>query len=181
MYKLKFYGLGGQGVVTAGKLLCHALCMYENKFAKTIPAYGHERRGAPVFTDLMVDDHKVLLNSFVYDPDIVIVFTADIEKRGIDITKGIKDSTILVINADNPNEKYKNTFKSVFYVDGTKISIKNTGVDIPNIAMLAGLAKAGVVKIQSLENTVGDYFGGKNNEIYKNIIGEAYETTTKKM
>ena len=51
MIRLKFYGLGGQGVVTAAKVLSEAVSIYEGKYAVTIPAYGHERRGAPVYTD----------------------------------------------------------------------------------------------------------------------------------
>ena len=51
MIRLKFYGLGGQGVVTAAKVLSAAVSIYEGKYAVTIPAYGHERRGAPVDTD----------------------------------------------------------------------------------------------------------------------------------
>ncbi|NJD01076.1 MAG: pyruvate ferredoxin oxidoreductase, partial [Ruminiclostridium sp.] len=63
MIKVKFYGIGGQGVVTAAKLLCHSVCMYEDRHAKTIPSYGHERRGAPVFSDVIIDDKNVLLSS----------------------------------------------------------------------------------------------------------------------
>ncbi len=45
MKRLKFYGLGGQGVVTAGKVLSSAVSLHEDKYAITVPAYGHERRG----------------------------------------------------------------------------------------------------------------------------------------
>ena len=41
MIRLKFYGLGGQGVVTAAKVLSAAVPIYEGKYAVTIPAYGH--------------------------------------------------------------------------------------------------------------------------------------------
>ena len=51
MKRLKFYGLGGQGVVTAGKVLSSAVSLHEDKYAITVPAYGHERRGAPVFCE----------------------------------------------------------------------------------------------------------------------------------
>ena len=65
MKRLKFYGLGGQGVVTAGKVLSSAVSLHEAKYAITVPAYGHERRGAPVFTDVVMDDKPVLVNCFV--------------------------------------------------------------------------------------------------------------------
>ena len=50
MIKLKFFGLGGQGIVTAAKTLSEAVSIYEEEYAITVPAYGHERRGAPVNT-----------------------------------------------------------------------------------------------------------------------------------
>lgn len=61
MKRLKFYGLGGQGVVTAGKVLSSAVSLHEDKYAITVPAYGHERRGAPVFTDVIVIGNPPLL------------------------------------------------------------------------------------------------------------------------
>ncbi len=56
MIKLKFYGLGGQGVVTAAKMFSEAVSLYEDKYAITVPAYGHERRGAPVNTSIIMDE-----------------------------------------------------------------------------------------------------------------------------
>ena len=53
MIKLKFFGLGGQGIVTAAKTLSEAVSIYEEEYAITVPAYGHERRGAPVNTSIM--------------------------------------------------------------------------------------------------------------------------------
>jgi pyruvate ferredoxin oxidoreductase gamma subunit len=41
MIRLKMYGLGGQGVVTAAKILVQAVAIQEGRFAKSLPAYGH--------------------------------------------------------------------------------------------------------------------------------------------
>ena len=62
MIKLKFFGLGGQGVVTAAKMFSEAYSLYEGNFAITIPAYGHERSGAPVNTSIIADDKPVMQN-----------------------------------------------------------------------------------------------------------------------
>lgn len=175
MYKIKFYGLGGQGVVTAGKILCYALCMYESKYAKTIPAYGHERRGAPVFSDLIIDDKQVLLNSFVYKPDILVVFAPQIEKMGIDIKKIACKDTILAINSEQPFIEHVSYFKDIYYVNATQIAKENTNKDIPNIGMLSALSKIGIIKPESLLSTLVDFFGEKEN--YNCIVREAYEKT----
>ena len=81
MIKLKFFGLGGQGIVTAAKTLSEAVSIYEEEYAITVPAYGHERRGAPVNTRIMIDSKPVLLNCFVYEPEIVLVSDASFLTR----------------------------------------------------------------------------------------------------
>ena len=89
MIQLKFYGIGGQGVVTAAKLLSKAVSLYEDEYAITVPSYGHERRGAPVNTSIIVDREPVLLNSFVYEPDIVVVFDPELIHKKVNVAEGI--------------------------------------------------------------------------------------------
>lgn len=101
MIKLKFYGLGGQGVVTAATIFSEAVSLYEDKYAITVPAYGHERRGAPVSTSLVMDEKPVLVNSFVYEPDIVLVLDPTVNEKGVDVSGGIHDESILVLNSED--------------------------------------------------------------------------------
>ncbi|MBP1919442.1 2-oxoacid:acceptor oxidoreductase family protein [Youngiibacter multivorans] len=164
MLKFKFYGLGGQGIVTAGKVFSEATALLENKYAITVPAYGHERRGAPVNTSIITDDKPVLINSFVYNPDIVLVMDHTVSDKGINIAEGISKDSILVLNTDDENvlKDYKKyNFKEIYYVDGTKIAIEKIGVGIPNGSMLGALAATGVVKIESIEKAIINSFGEK--------------------
>ena len=48
MWEFKFYSRGGQGAVTAAKILINA-AIIEGKFGQAIPSYGQERKGAPVY------------------------------------------------------------------------------------------------------------------------------------
>lgn len=41
MLRIKFYGIGGQGAVTAAKILSQAVSIYQDEYAITVPAYGH--------------------------------------------------------------------------------------------------------------------------------------------
>jgi 2-oxoacid:acceptor oxidoreductase gamma subunit (pyruvate/2-ketoisovalerate family) len=180
--KLKFYGLGGQGIVTAGKMLSEAVSLYEGKYAITVPAYGAERRGAPVNTSIIVDEEPVLVNSFVYTPDIVLVADPSIIDKGVDISQGINEESILVLNTEDEKvlERYKKyNFKELYYVDGTKIALENIGRAIPNGSMLGALSATGLVKIESVEEAVKDTFGGKAGEKNARAAREAYEKTKK--
>jgi 2-oxoacid:acceptor oxidoreductase gamma subunit (pyruvate/2-ketoisovalerate family) len=183
LYKIKLYGLGGQGVVTAANILSHAVSIKENKYAKTVPAYGHERRGAPVFSDVMVDDEPILLNSFVYEPDIVVVFDASVMDKGIDIGKGIHEKSCLVINTDQENVlsrvKERYSFAEVYYVNATKIAVEHIGRNIPNGPMLGAAAKTGIVRIESVKKSLSEFFARKGGD--KNVAAaeEAFKRTGK--
>lgn len=183
MKRLKFFGLGGQGVVTAAKIFSTAVSLYEDMHAITIPAYGHERRGAPVFTDVIMDDDPILVNSFVYVPDIVVVLDETIIDKHIDVSKGKHDDTILVLNSDKPAtlERYKSMFdfKEIFYVDATHIAIEAIGKGIPNGSMLGALAATGVVRIQSIEKAIKDSFDAKAGEMNASAARKAYQKVKK--
>lgn len=182
MVKLKFYGLGGQGVVTAAKMLSSAVSLYEGNYAITVPAYGHERRGAPVNTSIIVDEDVVLLNSFVYDPDIVLVMDHTIIDKNVDITEGIHKNSILILNSEDDEviNHYKTYgFKEVYYVDGTQVALQNIGFGIPNGSMLGALAATPLVGIESVEKAIKDTFKGKAGDSNAKAARTAYDRTKK--
>jgi pyruvate ferredoxin oxidoreductase gamma subunit len=47
LIEIRWHGRGGQGAVTSAELLAKA-AIDEGKFAQAFPAFGPERRGAPV-------------------------------------------------------------------------------------------------------------------------------------
>ena len=182
MIKLKFYGLGGQGVVTAGKIFSEARSLFEDKYAITVPAYGHERRGAPVNTSIITDDKPVLINSFVYHPDVILLMDCTVVDKGINIAEGINKNSILVLNTEDEkvlNDFKKYNFKEIYYVDGTQIAFENIGLKIPNVSMLGALASAGIVKIESIEKAIMSSFGEKVGVKNAKAAREAYSRTKK--
>lgn len=180
MEKIKFYGIGGQGAVTAAKVLSEAASLYEDKYAITVPAYGHERRGAPVYAHIIIDDKPVLLNCYVYKPDIILIMDELLVEKNVDVGEGCSENTVCVINTANPSMalRYKETygFGNVYYCDGTGVAEDILGMNIPNSAMLGALAKTGVVSIEAVEAAVRDSFGkvGKKNA---EAARAAYERT----
>ncbi|WP_024832499.1 2-oxoacid:acceptor oxidoreductase family protein [Ruminiclostridium josui] len=177
MKKIKIYGIGGQGVVTASKLICSLACIYENKYAKIIPAYGHERRGAPVSSDVYIDEKPILLNTFIYEPDIVMLFDPFIKNNGIDISKGIHQDTILIVNSSESTIFTKYSFKNIYYVDASQLSMDRLQQDRANIPMLGALAQAGAVGLESLVECIKDIFDRNIGKVYEGLIREAYEKT----
>lgn len=182
MINVKFYGTGGQGVVTAGKVLSQAVSLFEDKYAITVPAYGHERRGAPVNTSIIIDDEPVLVNSFVYHPDYVMVLDPGVLIHKVDVGAGIHKDSVLVLNAsaDSIIDKFRGFgFKSIYSADGTGIAMEHIGLPIPNGSMLGALAATGLVGIDSIKQAINHFFGAKAGEKNGKAAGKAYDEIRK--
>ncbi|MGE5577802.1 MAG: 2-oxoacid:acceptor oxidoreductase family protein [Syntrophothermus sp.] len=162
MQQVKTYGLGGQGVVTASKILATAISIHEGRFATAIPAYGHERRGAPVFADLMADDAPILVRSFVYEPDYVMVFDLSVIDKGVDVTRGARPDTVFVVNSPEAPGVLKG--RQVIYADARKVALEAIGRDVPNSAMLGLFAATKVVSIDSISKAIQEAFGAKGGD-----------------
>lgn len=180
MQKIKFYGIGGQGAVTAAKILSIAVSVYQNEYAITVPAYGHERRGAPVYAHIILDDKPVLLNCYVYEPDIIAVYDDKIIDMGVNVGEGCTKDTIMVINTASQEtvDRYREAygFQKIYACDATDAALKNIGLSIPNSAMLGALAKTGIVTIDNVVKAVTESFG-KVGEKNGNAAKYAYEHT----
>ena len=159
MKQIKMFGLGGQGVVTAAKLFCEAVAIHEHAHAQAIPAYGHERRGAPVYADAMISPEPIKLKGFVYAPDHVVIFDVAVMEKGIDVMAGTTDQTIFIVNASELVADYPFHDHKAYWVDAQAIALDALGVDIPNTAMLGALAGAGLVGINAVKAAIADKFG----------------------
>ena len=159
--QIKVYGLGGQGVVTAAKVFAKAVALGENKNALSVPAYGHERRGAPVYSDLIISDEPILMRTFVYDPDVVVVFDLSVIDKGVDIMAGCGPDTLFVVNtpevaADAPFRNHPTK-----HVDARSISLEELKLDIPNTTMLGAMAGAGLCGLKAVTDAIESTFGAR--------------------
>lgn len=106
MIEIRWHGRGGQGAVTSVELLALA-AIEEGKFAQGFPAFGPERRGAPVLAFNRVNDKQIKVRSGIYNPDIVIVLDSSLVKL-VNVTEGLKpDGTLIVNTTHSPREKSK--------------------------------------------------------------------------
>ena len=175
MLQIKLYGLGGQGVVTAAKVLAVAAGMYEGRYARSIPAYGHERRGAPVFADLFLAGEPVRVQSFVWRPDYVLVFDPSVKDKGVDYTAGATAATRYIVNGAVPPGDPPPAGRT-FYVDARGIALAVMGRDIPNGAMLGALAATGVVGLAAVEAALLATFAGGAGDLNALCARRAYES-----
>lgn len=178
MQKIKIYGLGGQGVVTLGKIICNAIGVYDGKYAKTMPEYGHERRGGTVFTDVIIAEEPILMNCFIYKPDIVMVLDPYVHGNGFDVTAGIHKNTILLINDDYAAFPFVKEFKECWYVNVSEISLNILHRDFPNIGMLGLFLRLHLVDEKMLEFSMAEFFG-ESSKRYIEVMKESYHEARK--
>lgn len=98
MRELRIHGRGGQGAVIASKLLATAFFL-EGRSVQSFPAFGVERRGAPVAAFLRVSDGAILLRCEVTEPDDLIVLDPTLI-AAIDVTAGLKPGGGILINSE---------------------------------------------------------------------------------
>jgi 2-oxoacid:acceptor oxidoreductase gamma subunit (pyruvate/2-ketoisovalerate family) len=102
--ELRIHGRGGQGAVIASKLLATAFFL-EGRSVQSFPAFGVERRGAPVAAFLRVSDGPILLRCEVTEPDDLIVLDPTLI-GAVDVTAGLKAGGGILINAERGPDAY---------------------------------------------------------------------------
>ncbi len=96
MIEVRIHGRGGQGAVTAVTLLAKAAGV-EDKYSQAFPAFGPERRGAPVKAFCRISENPITTREQVYNPDYIIVLDPSLLFLP-EIVEGIKPSSVVIIN-----------------------------------------------------------------------------------
>jgi len=182
MIEIRFHGRGGQGAVIASKLLACAL-FKEGKWVQSFPAFGVERRGAPVMAFLRLDDSKIFIRNNVYTPDHLVVLDPTLIDA-IDVTSGLKKDGWIVINTDQKPEFFKSLDQyRVATVDANLIAGKHRlgsrASPIVNTAILGAFAKVTeLVGIDSVMDSIREEVPLKPDD---NAVAakEAYESVLK--
>jgi len=173
--EIRFHGRGGQGAVTAAELLAVA-AFADGKYSQAFPAFGVERRGAPVLAFTRMDDKKIRLRSQVYEPDYVIV-QDDTLIGTVDVVQGVKPDGTVLVNTDKPaGQLGLKTGAKVRTIDATKIALEELGRPIMNTTLLGAFAGATrEIRIESIEKSVGRRFSGDLGAKNIKAVRRAYE------
>jgi 2-oxoacid:acceptor oxidoreductase gamma subunit (pyruvate/2-ketoisovalerate family) len=145
MIEIRFHGRGGQGGVIASKVLAVAM-FSEGQYVQSFPAFGVERRGAPVQAFLRADDKYIDLRCEVYHPDHIIVLDPSL-LDAIDATAGMKEGGTILLNSDHSPDYYAERFAGfkVATIDASAIAVKHRlgsrQHPIVNTAILGAFAK----------------------------------------
>jgi 2-oxoacid:acceptor oxidoreductase gamma subunit (pyruvate/2-ketoisovalerate family) len=101
LYEIRWHGRGGQGAVTAAKILADAAFRAGFAGVSSAPSFGSERRGAPVTASTRLAAAPVRLHSQVTEPHIVVVLDDTLLASGAP-TAGLAPDGLLIVNTTRP-------------------------------------------------------------------------------
>lgn len=178
MLEIRFHGRGGQGTVVISKILADAIAK-EGSYVQAYPEFGVERRGAPVYAFIRIDDKPIYDKSRIYNPDHVVVVDPTLVEA-IDVTEGLKDGGFIIINSEKKPEDFKFAKKyRVATINATEIAVKHKlgtlTTPIANTAMAGAVIKIlNLTKLESLLEAIGEGVPIKQ-EANMEAAKEAYE------
>ena len=176
--QIRWHGRGGQGAITAAKIVGEAAFRSGYGGAVMAPTFGTERRGAPVTTSLKISREKIYDLSPIAAPDIVVVLDYMILHE-VDVTAGLKPGGWIVINSPRPVTDHLFPGYRVAVANATALGIEaGLAKGIVNSGIIGALGRAsGLVDIDLLAEAIADEFAGRRPEANARAARLVYAAT----
>jgi 2-oxoacid:acceptor oxidoreductase gamma subunit (pyruvate/2-ketoisovalerate family) len=164
--ELRIHGRGGQGAVIASKVLASAL-FREGRSVQSFPAFGVERRGAPVTAFLRYSQGPILLRCEITSPHDLIILDPTLIKA-IDVTQGLRPGGTILVNSDREPDAYAALARQfrVSLVDASSIArrhgLGSKTQPIVNTAILGAFAAdSGIVGLDAICEAIAEAIPGR--------------------
>ena len=162
-WQVIFSGVGGQGLMLAGKLLGTAATSYEGKNAVMTSAYGVETRGTFAKSDVIVSEGEIDYPE-VRKADVVIALAAVAYKK---YAYTLEEGATLLY--DDIIEPLPSKARQIA-LPITEIAKQAGNSSMVNIVALGALIKlTGIVAGQSVESAIRQEFQGKEKVAQQNL------------
>ncbi len=165
-------------MVTSNQMLGKA-ALAEGNYIQAFPEFGPERTGAPVRAFLRISREPIQIYAQVYHPDVVICIDPTLLEV-VNPTEGLRPDGTLVLNTTMSPAEIRERFDfrdgQVVTVDASTIALEVMGRPFYNMPTLAAAVKAtGVVKLDTVIQTVLERYPGKVGELNKKAMERAAE------
>ncbi|MEN6475754.1 MAG: 2-oxoacid:acceptor oxidoreductase family protein [Syntrophaceae bacterium] len=135
---IRWHGRGGQGAITAAKIVATAAFSSGYSGVVMAPTFGTERRGAPVMTSLKIARHKIYDLSPIEIPDIVVILDHLLLKEA-DVTNGLVLGGLIVLNTPKP--------QSVYHFDGMRLATADVTAISVEAGLRHGMVNSGIIGV----------------------------------
>ncbi len=172
-YEIIWHGRGGQGAVTAAKILTEAAFYEGFKGVSAKPAYFSERRGAPVAVHTRISRNPVRSYSNVTHPDIAVVLDDKLLSM-VNVTSGLKEGGLLIVNSTKaPQDLGLDGRFSIAVTDAFRSSeaaglIVQGNVLISTSILGSFIAASNMITLKSLEQALKNKFTGMS--LQRNVM-----------
>ncbi|MBI1285221.1 MAG: pyruvate oxidoreductase subunit gamma [Thiobacillus sp.] len=160
MIEVRIHGRGGQGNVVAAYLLATA-AIDEGHFGQAFPAFGAERRGAPVVSFVRIAERALRRRNQVLQPDFLIV-----QDRALLKVPGVLDGLrpgggILVNTSLDAATIGEQVGSAVVTLPATQLAKTHLGRPVPNTALLSAfLTLTQILPMDALTKALEQKFRG---------------------
>lgn len=175
MKEIRIHGRGGQGSVLAAELMVVA-AFEDGKYGQAFPAFGGERRGAPVQAFVRLDARPVRVRYRVSQPDYVIILDRTLPNM-VDVLSGLKPGGLALIDsAQSPDALLWSIGAPVYAVPATGIALEVFGRPLVNPVMLGAWAAAtGEVSLGAIQRAYRHRFSGSLGQDNSRAVQMGYE------
>jgi pyruvate ferredoxin oxidoreductase gamma subunit len=143
--EVRWHGRGGQGVVTASRILASA-ALKGGYYLQSLPDFGAERSGAPIAAYTRISETPPIDRGPVYEPDTVIVLDSSLIGQ-IDVQEGLTPNGTLIVNTANPKSNSIKRLRlepgqELWTVDASEIAMSLLRRNLPNTPILGAFVKS---------------------------------------
>jgi pyruvate ferredoxin oxidoreductase gamma subunit len=175
LIEIRIHGRGGQGNVVAAYLLATA-AFEEGRYAQAFPAFGAERRGAPVTAFVRIADRPIRRRCQVREPAFLIV-QDDTLLHLPDITAGLREGGAVLVNSNHSGAVLAGQLGcETVALPASALAQEMLGRPVPNTALLSAfLELTGLLPRAALVKALGQRFRGaildKNRALVERAAG----------
>ena len=180
-YEIVWYGRGGQGAVTAAKIVAKAAYLKGYQGVTATPSFGAERRGVPVSASTRISPQPIRVISQVEKPDAVVVL--DHTMLSQEITAGLERGGWLIVNTrQDPKGLGVRDDINIASVDATgvcqELGLVVAGLTVVNTAMLGAFIRATeMIDMATIEKVIGARFNKNVVAVNLAAIKQTYVMT----
>ncbi len=180
--EIVWHGRGGQGAVTAAKILTEAAYYQGYKGVSAKPTYFSERRGAPVSVHARVSRDPVRTFSNVLVPDIAVVLDDNL-LRMVNVTDNLKEGGLLIVNTSQDPQELGLEGRFTIAVSDAFRSSEAAGLIVEGNVLISTsilgpfAASSDLVSLENIRKAVQKKFRGSALERNLKALELAYEAT----
>lgn len=173
MIEVRIHGRGGQGNVVAAYLLATA-AFEEGRYGQAFPAFGAERRGAPVTAFVRIADAPIRRRCEVLRPAFLIIQDEALLKVP-GVLDGLQTGGGILVNSSSTAEALSAEHgRDMLSLPAAALAQEVLGRPVPNTALLAAfLTLTGMLPREALVKALAERFRGKVLEKNTELIERA--------